>query len=181
MSSRHFGCRRIGFVVVAVLAMASSLSAGQLLLQKLEQVAVVDDTPVFLMPDATRVPLRTLPRNSGLEVFSAEGSWLRVRFRDTQYGQRVGYIEARHVQREAPTADVKPGAHEASASESNSQAATSPDGSTTGTQQPTVAPTESSTPAPPASAGESSSGGDRPRAGEPEKAADQEPEQPKSR
>ena len=108
MSSRLLTCRRFGSAMVALVAAASSVAAGQLLMQKLERVVVVDDTPVFLMPDATRIPLRTLVGGSTLEVFSAEGPWLRVRFQDTQFGLRVGYVESTRVQRESAPVDVQP-------------------------------------------------------------------------
>lgn len=110
MSSTVPAGRRLGYVLLALLATVWSASAGQLLLQKLQHVVVADDTPIFLMPDATRIPLRTLPSGSSLEVFSAEGSWLRVRFRDAQFGQRVGFIESKHVKQAQRAVDVKPDA-----------------------------------------------------------------------
>ena len=138
MSSTVPAGRRLGYVLLALLATVWSASAGQLLLQKLQHVVVADDTPIFLMPDAARIPLRTLPSGSSLEVFSAEGSWLRVRFRDAQFGQRVGFIESKHVKPAQRAADPKsdaPGELAKPASQKDGAPHEEPEPKTTGKTQ----------------------------------------------
>jgi hypothetical protein len=58
---------------------------------------LMEAAPVFLMPDATRTPLRVLPRGTMVRVLEDQGEWLRVEFPDSQFGPRVGYVQKRHV------------------------------------------------------------------------------------
>jgi hypothetical protein len=58
---------------------------------------LVAAAPVFLLPDATRVPLATLPAGTTLKVVSKEGAWYRVVFYDQQWGDRNGFVLAVHV------------------------------------------------------------------------------------
>ena len=37
--------------------------------------------PVFLLPDATRTPLRTLPAGTAVKILEEKGNWIRVEFR----------------------------------------------------------------------------------------------------
>jgi hypothetical protein len=60
--------------------------------------------PVFLVPDATRTPLRTLPQNARVRVIEDRGVWVQVEFHDSQYGTRVGYVEGKHLH--APATQV---------------------------------------------------------------------------
>jgi hypothetical protein len=69
--------------------------------------------PVFVLPDNTRTPLRTLAPGTRLRVLRESGDWLRVEFQDPRWGSRVGYIERKHVDMagpdiEAPAPDRKP-------------------------------------------------------------------------
>jgi len=50
-------------------------------------------SPVFILPDAERTPLRTLPPGTRLRVLREQGDWLRVEFDDPWWGPRVGYVE----------------------------------------------------------------------------------------
>jgi opacity protein-like surface antigen len=59
---------------------------------------IVEAAPVFLLPDATRTPLRTLPPNTAVTVLEEKPDWIRIRFNDPQYGQRVGYVQRKFVQ-----------------------------------------------------------------------------------
>ncbi len=58
---------------------------------------ITQSAPVFLMPDSTRTPLRTLPAGMIIRVLDQEGDWVRVQFNDRQYGPRVGYVQRRFV------------------------------------------------------------------------------------
>jgi hypothetical protein len=61
------------------------------------RVSVTAPAPIYVLPDAKLVPLRTAAVGSALNVQRVEGEWYRVEFQDPQYGRRVGYIEKRYV------------------------------------------------------------------------------------
>lgn len=68
---------------------------------------VIEPAPIYLTPDATRTPLRTLAVNTTLRVIGEKGEWFRVEFRDPQFGPRVGYVardkvRIRFAQRQLP-------------------------------------------------------------------------------
>ena len=63
-----------------------------------ERTAVVTTAaPIYVVPDANRVPLRVAAVNTVLRVRSEEGPWLQVEFQDPQFGRRVGYVETQRV------------------------------------------------------------------------------------
>jgi len=68
-----------------------------------QEATVTSVAPIFLMPDARRTPLRTAAPNTRLRVLE-EGpdGWVKVEFRDPQFGTRIGFIEARHIRIERP-------------------------------------------------------------------------------
>lgn len=87
-------------ITVFVLTLAGpAAAAGQEL-----RATVIEPAPIYLLPDATRTPLATLPVSTELIVLAQEGEWLRVAYQDRQFGKRVGYVSARKVriQRVAP-------------------------------------------------------------------------------
>ena len=57
-----------------------------------------DRTPVYLLPDATRTPLRELAKGTSVRVLERAGDWLRIEFPDPQFGPRVGYVLSRFVE-----------------------------------------------------------------------------------
>ena len=61
-------------------------------------------TPIYVLPDATRVPLRVFEPNTRLKVMRQQGEWLRVEFQHPRYGRSEGYIETKNVR------IIKPGA-----------------------------------------------------------------------
>jgi hypothetical protein len=63
-----------------------------------ERTLVVEEAPIYLLPDTTRQPLRTAARGTVLEVLSVQEGWVQVRFQDPQFGLRVGFIESRFLQ-----------------------------------------------------------------------------------
>jgi hypothetical protein len=75
---------------VVVLALMPSVAFAQ-------EATVKAPAPIFLLPDATRVPLRTAAAGTRLRVLEENADWVKVEFHDPQFGPRVGYIEARHV------------------------------------------------------------------------------------
>jgi hypothetical protein len=67
------------------------------------RAVVLEEASIYLMPDATRAPLRVARPGMKLEVLETEGDWMNVRFQDLQYGLRTGYIEAKFVRQEMAT------------------------------------------------------------------------------
>jgi hypothetical protein len=60
---------------------------------------IIDATPIYLLPDARRTPLRTLTPGIVVTILEESGDWFKVEFRDQQFGPRVGYVQRRHVER----------------------------------------------------------------------------------
>jgi hypothetical protein len=58
--------------------------------------------PLFVLPDARRVPLRIGPPGLALKVLSVEGDWYQVEFSDPQWGLRVGYVQTKYAMAEPP-------------------------------------------------------------------------------
>jgi len=56
------------------------------------------ETPVYIRPDATRQPLRTLPQSTPVRVLEELGDWVRIEFQDAQWGRRVGYAQRKTIQ-----------------------------------------------------------------------------------
>ena len=58
----------------------------------------IAETPVYIRPDATLTPLRTLPRSTPVRVLEEVGEWMRIEFQDAQWGRRVGYAQRQNMQ-----------------------------------------------------------------------------------
>jgi len=58
----------------------------------------IAETPVYIRPDATRTPLKTLPRSTPVRVLEELGDWMRIEFQDAQWGRRVGYAQRKTIQ-----------------------------------------------------------------------------------
>jgi hypothetical protein len=71
---------------------------------------VATESPVFLLPDATRTPLRRLPVGMALTILRRQGEWLQVSFEDPQLGRRTGWIEAKSVRIRPASAEPAPDA-----------------------------------------------------------------------
>jgi hypothetical protein len=65
---------------------------------RLDGGVIVATAPVFLLPDSTRTPLRTLTAGTIVRILEEKGDWVRIEFRDTQYGARVGFVQRKFVQ-----------------------------------------------------------------------------------
>ncbi len=59
---------------------------------------VLNEAPVFLLPDRTRTPLRMLAPGTSVRVVEENKEWYRVQFADPQFGPRMGWIERKFVQ-----------------------------------------------------------------------------------
>jgi opacity protein-like surface antigen len=65
---------------------------------RLDGGMILENAPVFLLPDATRTPLRTLSAGTSVRVLEEKGDWVRIEFRDNQYGARVGFVQRKYIQ-----------------------------------------------------------------------------------
>jgi hypothetical protein len=98
-------------VLCSIFLLACASSAGVATAQtlpprsRITAVAVVP-APVFVLPDATRTPLRTLPPGTRVKVLQERGDWYRVEFPDQQWGPRVGYVQRKHVELAEPETDT---------------------------------------------------------------------------
>lgn len=70
--------------------------------QRTPEGVITQAAPVFILPDATRTPLRTLSAGMTVRVLEEKGDWVRVEWNDSQYGRRVGYVQRKFVTRRAP-------------------------------------------------------------------------------
>jgi hypothetical protein len=59
---------------------------------------ISQNAPVFLLPDASRTPLRTLPAGTSIRILEQKGDWVQIEFNDAQFGRRVGYVQSKFVQ-----------------------------------------------------------------------------------
>jgi hypothetical protein len=93
----------LSFVFVATQVALSQQTAGPTLLTpsrggpKTEMAYVQVDAPVFVLPDATRQPLRVAKEGSVLRLLNEDSEWCNVDFDDPQFGRRVGYIQKQYV------------------------------------------------------------------------------------
>lgn len=96
--------RFVVLTVAAVVALQAAFAAAQGLTSR---GSVVEAAPIYLLPDRDRAPLRTAPEGTLLDVLTREGDWIQVRFRDPEFGPRIGFIEARFLTLTA-SADPQP-------------------------------------------------------------------------
>ena len=55
------------------------------------------ETPVFITPDPTRVPLRVLHPGTAVQVRRESGDWMLIEFTDPLWGPRVGYVQRKNI------------------------------------------------------------------------------------
>jgi hypothetical protein len=58
---------------------------------------ILEAGPVYVLPDARRVPLRTLEAGTPIRVLQQQGDWIQIQFPDRQWGPRIGWIQRRFV------------------------------------------------------------------------------------
>jgi hypothetical protein len=97
-----FAIVRVSLIVLAAAVLFVPAAAAQPQGAPTKAV-VVEEASIYLMPDATRAPLRVARPGMKLEVLETEDNWNHVRFQDLQYGLRTGYIEAKFVRQEMET------------------------------------------------------------------------------
>jgi len=102
---------RLGSVLALAACLLSAPSAAAAAQEVLGAAGLVSaEAPIFLLPDPTRTPLRTLPPGLPLALLDRKGDWLQVTFEDARFGRRTGWIESRFVRiREAEPQAPPPG------------------------------------------------------------------------
>ena len=89
----------VAVLCLVILAAASPVGAQQPSQgTAVQRSLVVQEAPIYLLPDNTRQPLRTAARGTVLEVLSVQEGWVQVRFLDPQFGLRVGFVESRFLE-----------------------------------------------------------------------------------
>ena len=78
-------------LVVAFLVSSVSLAAAQV------RVTVIQTSPVYVLPDATRQPLAQLDPSVSLVVVESRGPWLTVAWEDERFGHRTGYVQTKYT------------------------------------------------------------------------------------
>jgi hypothetical protein len=63
----------------------------------LPEGVISQPAPAFILPDATRTPLRTLTAGTSVRVLEEKGEWVRIEWNDDQFGRRVGYVQSKFV------------------------------------------------------------------------------------
>lgn len=96
-----------GAVVLLCLTLFATPSAAAQ--DVVDAPAVVETAaPIYLLPDATRTPLRTLAAGTALVLLQRQGEWVQVTFEDRNLGQRTGWIESRFVRVRAALPGLTP-------------------------------------------------------------------------
>jgi hypothetical protein len=85
--------RRSVRTVVAAFVLAVAVPA----VAQVGDAVVVVDAPVYVLPDETRTPLRTLIASTVVHVLAAGDDWYRVEFPDRQFGPRVGFMRPKFL------------------------------------------------------------------------------------
>jgi hypothetical protein len=95
-------------LVVLVAVLSGALHAAPAHAQSISNRGSVTRTaPIYLLPDRSREPLRTAAEGTLLDVLTITGDWVQVRFRDPEFGPRVGFMEARFLEL-SPASDARP-------------------------------------------------------------------------
>jgi hypothetical protein len=61
------------------------------------EAVILERAPVYVLPDASRTPLRTLEAGTRIRVLQQQGDWDQIEFPDIQWGPRIGWIQRRFV------------------------------------------------------------------------------------
>jgi hypothetical protein len=59
---------------------------------------ILNDAPMFLLPDAKRQPLLVMEAGVLVEIHRREGTWFNVTVDGSQSGRRTGYVEAHLIE-----------------------------------------------------------------------------------
>jgi hypothetical protein len=71
-----------------------------------ETATVLSNAPIYVSPVVTQTPLRVAAVGTKLTVTRDQGDWIQVAFRDPQFGQRIGWVQAASL--DVSKAETKP-------------------------------------------------------------------------
>src|SRR5262245_57816917 len=94
-TQRPLTCSIRTLVVATICAIGSVATSAQ----RPESGTLVTKTPIYLLPDATRAPLVIGEPGMTVRILETTGDWYRIEFRDSQFGNRVGYVLVANVRR----------------------------------------------------------------------------------
>jgi opacity protein-like surface antigen len=84
---------------VALFALVASVAFAQ---STADTAVALENTPIYVVADATRTPLRVAAQGTVFRVLQEDGDWTRVQFTDPQWGQRVGYVHTKALRFSRP-------------------------------------------------------------------------------
>jgi hypothetical protein len=61
------------------------------------QAIILEAAPVYIQPDAGRMPLKILEAGTRVKLLQQKGDWQEIQFPDRQWGPRIGWIQKRFV------------------------------------------------------------------------------------
>ena len=80
-------------------------------------MTITSAAPVFIYPQELPTPLATLNAGTTVPVVESTPSWFLVRFNDTRWGPRVGYVHCAKV-RDSSEGETQVAAYQADAPKS---------------------------------------------------------------
>jgi hypothetical protein len=89
---------RLSVVVAAVTLVLGTPTSAQQWAPEGTKVIVTNAAAVFIVPDASRIPLRVLDKDLVLDLIDTVGEWSHVAFYDSQWGRRQAYVLSKNVQ-----------------------------------------------------------------------------------
>ena len=85
-----------------ILAMAMATPQSPATVARPLLATAISAAPIYIEAKVQRIPLRTAATGTRLEVLQESDQWVQVQFNDPQFGRRVGWIEAKHLNNERP-------------------------------------------------------------------------------
>lgn len=73
------------------------LTASTAFAQPGDSAIATVNTAIYVVPEASRTPLRTAAQGTRFNVVSEEGEWAKVQFQDPQWGTRTGYVAIKDI------------------------------------------------------------------------------------
>jgi len=70
---------------------------AQVVNERSPEAVILESAPVYLYPDASRIPLRILEVGTRITILQQNGDWQEIQFPDRQLGPRVGWVQRRFV------------------------------------------------------------------------------------
>ena len=85
------------FLRAALIGLIALLGIPAVSLAQEKTALVVTPAPIYLLPDATRIPLHILESRSTVVVRKQLAEWVQAEFHDQRFGLRTGYVQAKYL------------------------------------------------------------------------------------